>query len=225
MRTTSVAEPGWQVGLVWTAFPVLGAALVYGVKAAAGWVAGLAWAPAQGLFRLISTIPEPAATLGAVGLGLAGGLVISFIAAAERLRVEVADEQVVLDRGGQETGYDRTAISGVFLDGKKLVLLGLDSAELAREGSDLDAGALSDAFQSHGYPWLPEDPHRDEYRRWVRGIPELPAGADALLHARAEALRKGEEEDVALLRAELARLGVVVREEKKRQFWRLARRG
>ena len=52
---------------------------------------------------------------------------------------------------------------------------------------------------------------------------DLPPGANALLKVRAEALRKGDSGDADELREELSRLGVVVREEKKRQYWRLTR--
>lgn len=223
-RSTVVAEPGWQVALVWAGFPVLGAAVLFGLKSIAGWVAGLDWAPMQGPFRLVASIPEPWATTGSLGLGLLGGLVVAGMAAYERLSVEVFDEGVELNRGGRLRSFDRTRVSGAFLDGKKLVLLGVDTGELARESHDLKAEDLADAFQEHGYQWLPGDPYEQEYRRWVEGTPDLPPGADALLKVRAEALRKGDQEDAAQLREELGRLGVVVREEKKRQFWRLSKR-
>ncbi len=83
---------------------------------------------------------------------------------------------------------------------------------------------LQAAFVTHGYTWLAGDPHADEYRLWVEDTPDLPPGADALLGARARALGKGGDgkDDAAELRAELAKIGVVVREEKKRQYWRRA---
>lgn len=56
-RTTVVAEPRGQVALVSVGFPLLGAAVVWGLKSIAGWVAGLSWAPMQGPFRLVSSIP------------------------------------------------------------------------------------------------------------------------------------------------------------------------
>jgi hypothetical protein len=59
-----------------------------------------------------------------------------------------------------------------------------------------------------------------EYRRWVPDTPDLPIGADALLKARQRALDSDQGGDVAELRDELARLGVVVRDEAKRQYWR-----
>ncbi|NUT46425.1 MAG: hypothetical protein HOV94_03755 [Saccharothrix sp.] len=222
-RTTVVAEPRGQVALVSVGFPVLGAAVVWGLKSISGWVAGLSWAPLQGPFRLVSSIPEPWATVGSVAVGAVLGLVLAGIAAHERLVVEVFNEGVDLLKGGRHRGFDRTLVSGVFLDGKKLVLLGVDTGELARESHDLKPEELADAFQSHGYQWLDTDPYRDDYRRWADGTPDLPPGANALLKVRAEALRKGDQKDAAELREELSRLGVVVREERKRQYWRLSR--
>jgi hypothetical protein len=223
-RTTVVAEPHGQVALVSVGFPLVGAGVVWGVKSVAGWVADLPWAPMQGPFRLVASIPEPWATIGSVAVGAVLGLVVAGIAAHERLVVEVFNEGVELLRGGKHKSFDRTLVSGAFLDGKKLVLLGVDTGELAREVHDLKPEELADAFQSHGYQWLEGgDPYRDDYRRWVDGAPGLPPGANALLKVRAEALRKDDKKDAAELRDELSRLGVVVREEKKRQYWRLTR--
>jgi hypothetical protein len=55
----------------------------------------------------------------------------------------------------------------------------------------------------------------------VPGLPELPAAADALLRARAEALGK-DADDAAQLRTELATLGVVVSDRDGRQHYRLS---
>jgi hypothetical protein len=110
----------------------------------------------------------------------------------------------------------------VFLDGKKLVLLDANGAELAREDNDLNGDRLRDAFIGHEYHWRAEDdPYADRFRGWVEDMPGLPPGADALLKARAKALRHDHGGDAAELRDELARLGVVVRDERKRQYYRL----
>lgn len=70
--------------------------------------------------------------------------------------------------------------------------------------------------------WADADPHLAEFRRWVPGTPGLPEGANALFKAREKALKKqGDAEDARELRKELARLGVVVRDEDRRQCWRL----
>jgi hypothetical protein len=148
--------------------------------------------------------------------------VFAYLGAAESLTVTVSDDRVAMTRGGTTTEIERAAVSAVFLDDKKLVLLDAEGAELARETSESGAAdRLRDAFVGHGFPWRAEgDPFRDTFRRWVEDTPDLPVGADALLKARAKALSKGERADLAELRAELARLGVVVRDERKRQYWR-----
>ncbi|HEY3506636.1 MAG TPA: hypothetical protein VGN37_28090 [Actinocatenispora sp.] len=69
-----------------------------------------------------------------------------------------------------------------------------------------------------GLPWAPlQGPSR-----LVARIPEPYAtvGANALLRARALAVRKDDRDDADDLRAELGRLGVVVRDTDKRQYWR-----
>lgn len=228
-RETVVSEPVWGRVLMWTGLPLLGAGAGWLLKSVAGWVVSLPWAPLQGPFeladQLITSFGEPQATIGALAVGAVAGLVLAFIAEHESLTVGVSHDQVSLKRGEYSREIGRRSVNAVFLDGKQLVLLGHQTEELARENSDLDAERLRDAFQAHGFPWLAGgDPHKDEYRLWVEGTPDLPAGADALLAARARALNDDDgKDDAAALRAELAKLGIVVREEKTRQYWRCTR--
>lgn len=221
-RETVVAESAVALRALFFVFPVLGAGLIWLLKAAAEWVASLAWAPFHGLFKLIASIPEPQATLGALGIGALLGLVIAYGARQESLAVTVSADLVVLERGGSRKEVERAAVADVFLDGKKLVLLDANGAELAREDNDLNGDRLRDAFIGHEYRWRADgDPYGDQFRRWVEDMPGLPPAANALLKARAKALRHDHGGDAAELRDELARLGVVVRDERKRQYYRL----
>lgn len=174
-----------------------------------------------GPFELVASVPEPHASIGALTVGGLAGLVLAILAALERLTVTVADDRVNLTRGGVTRTVERSLVGAVFLDGRQLVLLGRAAEELAREeASDLEAERLRDALAVHGFPWRAGDPYADEYQRWVDDIPDLPASANALLRARARALDKSDGDEAAQLRADLARLGVVVRDERKRQYWR-----
>ncbi|MFB9430596.1 YqeB family protein [Streptoalloteichus tenebrarius] len=218
---TVVREPAWVRAGVWVVPPPLGAGVLWGLKSISGWIASLSWFPAQGVFRLVSEIAEPYATAGAVALGLVAGLVLSAIIASEQLTVTVSHREVRWRRDGKEGGVDRGRIASVFVDRKALVLLDAAGAELARETSDLARERLRDAFRAHGYPWRDEgDPFEHDYRLWVDGTDELSATANALLRERQRALREDEDDEARVLRAELAKLGVFVREEKKRQYWR-----
>ena len=226
-RGTVVTEPAWIRALVWIGLPLLGAGAGWLLKAITGWVVSLSWAPLQGPFRLVdeilTSVGEPWATFGSLAVGAVAGLVLAFIAQQETLTVAIAHDRVTTKRGESTRTFDRAAVGAVFLDGKELVILGRGRDELAREASDLGADGLRDAFLVHGYSWLADgDPFKEDYRLWVEDTPDLPPGANALLKARARALGQGDDgkRDALELRAELARLGVVVREEKKRQYWR-----
>jgi hypothetical protein len=218
-----VGDPAWVKGLWRFGFPVLGLGAGGLVRWGADWVASLPWAPLQGPFKALASLPEPWTTLVALVLGAAAGLYLTYEAEKESLTVTLDHDLVTLTRFDcAPVALPRASVAGGFLDGKQLVLLGRAGEELARERhSELDPERLRVAFTTHGYRWHADgDPYRDDYRRWVPGVPDLPAGADAVLKAREQALRKGEHGDAAELRAELGKLGVVVREEKHRQYLR-----
>jgi len=220
-----VAEPAWAWTLVFAGFPAIGAGIGWGAVAAAGWVADLPFAPLGFLFEWLDDAPQPGTAVAGATLGALVGLVFAVIGWEERLTVTVSREGVTLRRGRSSRTVPRGDVAGAFLDGKLLVLVDRAGAEHARETSDLPADALRAAFEQAGYRWHADgDPHAADFGRWVPGMPGLPPAADALLQAREKALERNDKDDVAALRAELAKHGVVVRDEGKRQFWRLTRR-
>ncbi|MQA81692.1 MAG: hypothetical protein GEV10_24980 [Streptosporangiales bacterium] len=217
---TVVAEPAWGRVLMWVGLPLVGAGAGFGLSRLVDWLLGLPWTPFEGPLRLLQSIPAPFDIIAPIAVGAVAGLVLAGIGDSEMLIVTVAGDEVTLKRGDTTRSLHAASVAGVFVEGKQLVLLGRHDDELAREKSDLAATALREAFTAHGYDWLPADPHRDAFRRWVEGTPDLPAGADALLRARSRALEKGKKDELTELRDELARLGVVVREDDKTQYWR-----
>ncbi|TDD98086.1 hypothetical protein E1269_29235 [Jiangella asiatica] len=225
---TVVGRPAWQAVLVWVGFPVAGALLGLGLRPLAEWILDVDWIPDFGLAHVVAELPQAQGTIGAVVAVVAGvvlGVVLALTAEGEVLRVGVGTGRVSLTRDGDTRTVQRADVHSVFMDGKALVLLGRHGDELAREPSDLAAARLEAAFTAHGYPWSSADPHRDAYRRWVPETPDLPPGADAVLKARQRALEQGGKDDATELRDELARLGVVVRDEDEKQYWRHARIG
>ncbi|GAA2076051.1 YqeB family protein [Actinomadura alba] len=223
--TTVVAEPLEERILIWVLFPALGAGAGWLIKLGAAWLTEIPFIPFRPAFEFLTSAPEPRATLIALLVGALLGLAVACVAAWERLTVTVTDKAVSLRCRGTTQDFTRASVEAVFRDGKRLVLLGPVTEELARESGDLKTERLRDAFLRHGYPWQEGgDPYAGDYRRWVEDLPGLPAGANALLKARARALEKNDSDDARQLRTELAELGVVVRDEKKHQFWRLTER-
>ncbi|MFH9066445.1 hypothetical protein ACH4GM_35400 [Streptomyces coeruleorubidus] len=220
-KDTELAESAWVIILFCVACGAgIGAVLPFLARL----LLKLPWAPLEGPAELLTSVPEPALTLGTVAVGALGGLLLGLAAAHESLSVRVSDTHLALTIRDSTQEFTREEIAVLCRDGKHLVVLAPDGMELAREHSGLPWQRLADTLAEHGYRWAEEDPYRAEFRRWVPGTPGLPEGADALLRARAKALKSDDDaKDARELRRELLRLGVVVRDEEKRQYWRRAR--
>ncbi len=208
--------PWWSRVLVWLCLPAAGAALLWGIL----WL--IDRVPFGGPFELIRRLPEPWDLVAGLGIGLVVGLIFAALVDAESLTVRVTPLEVVLTRPGHRRAVPKGEIAVAFPDRDQLVLLGRTGRELAREPSHLSKQRLSAAFGSRGVPWADQDPYGDAYRRWVPGLPEVPPAADAVFTARQKALTAGDDEDVRELREELGRLGFVVRDDRKKQYWRRA---
>ncbi|MGW0538585.1 YqeB family protein [Streptomyces sp. NPDC003032] len=220
-RLTVLRQPTLSTVCVYFVFMLAGAGVGWLVGLLADWLVTLPWAPLQGPAELIASIPAP----WLPAAGSVAGLALGFVAQHEQLVVRLSEDRVVLTCKGRAQEFSRDAIAAVFRDGKQLVLLGHDGGELTRQECDLNVGRVADAFTEHGYVWADADPYKDEFHRWVPDTPGLPEGANAILKARQESLEKksSSDDDVQELREELARLGVVVRDEKRRQYWRTLR--
>jgi hypothetical protein len=215
-QTTKVPTPWWVRVLVWLVLPAVGAALVFLVLRVARLL------PLPRPFHLIDDLPEPASSIGAATLGALLGIVLAVLVDRESLTVRISLAEVELSRPGTIVAVSRPDVAVAFPDRDQLVLLGRTGRELAREPSLLPPVRLRTAFTANGIAWAEQDPYLAAYRRWVPGLPELPAAAHALLAARQKAIEAGDDNDKRELRAELGRLGYVIRDDRKRQHWRQA---
>jgi hypothetical protein len=217
---TVVADPPWVPVLVWLLLPAAGAALGWLVLPAAGWLGEREWMPLPGAVDAAARLPLGWGRPVAAAIGLLGGVLLAAEAVSDSLRVVVRPDRATLRRKDTGTGVARPAVAAVFVDGGWLVALDAAGREVVRVKSDQSRTRLAAAFTEQGWPWRDGDPYASAYRRWVPGLPDLPPGADALLAARERALRRDDGGDAEALRAELSRLGVVVRDQDKRQHWR-----
>ncbi|WP_134727743.1 YqeB family protein [Amycolatopsis nivea] len=154
---TVVDEPAWVRRGSWLVCPVAGALLGWGVQALADWITSLPWFPVQGPFRMLHSVPQPWRLIGAVVVGLLLGVAFAWFWAWDRLIVTVSATRVTLERRERRRRID-TPLTSVFVDDGKLVLLGENDREIAREKTDLSRRQLAEAFTAHGRPWLDEPP-------------------------------------------------------------------
>lgn len=220
---TVVADPRWVAPAILVAFPLIGAALGWGLTFVAEWITGLAWFPFQGLFELFTDLSETLQLVVGLALGAIVGLVLAFWFASEMLEIHVDRHGIRVKRGNLDRTIERADIESVFVQDKLLVILGQGRRELLQAEFDVDRDDLAAALRKYGYTWRPDgDPYKSELKRWVPGADGLPRGADAVLKVRATALEKSKDDDLRELRDELTALGVVVRDKDKKQYWRPA---
>jgi hypothetical protein len=126
MRTVvrSTAVDRW---LLWGGSPVVGAVVAFGVLHLAGWMAGLPWAPFQGLARAIDELLGERGALGA-GICLAVGAVAGLAFAAHAVRdiavVTVDPERATVILRDDRAELYRDRVTAVLVDRKDLVVLG-----------------------------------------------------------------------------------------------------
>ncbi len=200
--------------------PVLGMTLGFFLPRIAEWADTLPWVPFEGPLRLITSWEGRWAAIGLVAAGLVVGLVAAGAVLTMTLKVTLTDAEIRLTKDDKTRTIARSDVGAVFMDGKSLVVLDRESRELAREENEASAVRTEQAFRAHGYPWASEDPHAALFRRWVPDHPDLPGAVNAVLRARELVLGKDAGDDADDLRAELQKLGYVVRDEKDRQYVR-----
>ncbi|QVQ50644.1 hypothetical protein J4H86_17275 [Spiractinospora alimapuensis] len=221
---TTLTRPRGEWALIWLGFPLAGAVLGWLLPRLAEWLVGFDWLPLPGPVELAANLPELPAAIGGAVLGIVGGVVLALMSESEYVTVTVRDDELRTVRDNRPRTVERANVDAVFVDGKDLVVVGPDAREVLRQGGDLpDRERLRAALEEHGFPWMEEDPHAEEYRRWVDGLPELSTSANALLKARAKALENDKADDAEELRSELVALDVMLRDRDGKQHFRVVR--
>ena len=150
VKTTVLAESVRSVMLVCVGCGGVGGWLV---TLLADWYLSLGWRLMVGPTRLLTSVPEPWLTIGAVAVGLLLGLLVGFTAVHESLTARISDSRVVLTIREEDHEFTHDEIALACRDGKQLVLLSPDGDEVAREHCGLSWRRLAEAFIEHGYTW------------------------------------------------------------------------
>lgn len=209
--------------LLYAAFAMIGLTIGYFIPQIAKWALSLPWIPFEGPLRLITSFQGSTAAFITALLGMTAGIWFAHSVSAMLLSVKITDHTVEFMKGKKVQTIHSGDIALVFMDHKRLVLLGTAGYELVREEIDEKPVNVEKAFRQHHYEWAADgDPFTDQFRRWIPDAPDLSQGAHALLKARHKALEDEQKDDIEEFRLDLAQLGIVVRDEGTRQYWRKA---
>jgi hypothetical protein len=214
--------------LLFGGFPLAGLVLGFFLPRIADWAVAKDWVPFQGPLKLISGWDGWWVGAICIVIGLLAGVLLASMALEDTLKVTVTGQSVEFLKNQKTVTVPREKVAVAFLDGREIVLQDSATRELAREKHDLlksETKQIPAAFRAHGYPWSEAgDPHASRFRRWVEDDPELPPAVNAVLRARSKAFDQGDKgkADLRELRDEVTKLGYVVKDKERKQYWRSA---
>ncbi len=196
---------------------VAGLLLAAVLPVVARWALGLHTPlPFRALVRVAGAVDAPWELAVQAAILVLLGLVATAVLAEHLAPVTVSPGAARF--GGTEVPRNQIAV--LYPEGETLIVLDRESRQVARCLPRARRSRLAATFREFGYPWRDEDPFAELYRRWEPGADSLPPAADAVLSARAVALRKKAAKESTELRATLEKLGYAVRDEGDKQFWR-----
>lgn len=204
-------------------FPLIGALIGWGVRPLAEWASGVGLLPFEKPTDLVASWDSSWATVATIAVGAIVGLALALYAIHDAVKVTVGPESLTLTRADSSSIFERDGLDAIFIDAKHLVLLDRRTAELAREPFDADPRRLASTLRDQQYPWFDADPYTAAYRRWLDGAPDLTDAENFVFRTRQKSLENEDGDGLADIRHELTRLGLVVRDEGHRQYWRRAR--
>lgn len=171
--------------LLYGTLAIIGLLIGYFFHQLAKWALSLPWIPLEGPLRLVTSFHGSPVKFITALLGLIAGIWFAHSIMKLLLTVQITNDSVALMKGKHVQTINSEDIALVFIDHKRLVLLGTDGYELAREEIDEKPKIIEQAFKKHHYLWSAEgDPFKDKFRRWVPESPALSPSAHAILKAR-----------------------------------------
>lgn len=190
----------------------------------AEWIVNFPFVPNLKIVEFILSFNHSTVSIISLIIGFIAAILLSFNIIAESLEVTISPQNITLKMKENIDTIDKRDITAIFMEKKELVILGSCSIELYREELDVKKEKAKEAFHYYRYPWHDEDPYKDHYERWVPDHPDFSEKINALLDARAKALEEDERDDAKQLRKDLAKLGVIIKDEKNAQYVRLAKK-
>ncbi|MBU5468449.1 hypothetical protein KQI49_16620 [Virgibacillus sp. MSJ-26] len=202
---------------------VLGGLIGWFIPVIADWLLKLPVVPWEGLIEFIASLNSFWVSITATIIGIVVGILLTLTIFEESLEITITYDNLQLKLGDKVDTIDKKDISAIYIEYKQLIILGKSSNELYRETFETKIDTVRETFRAYKYPWKEKDPFKKEYQRWVLGHPDFPEKLNALLYAREHALKEDIKEDAKHLREDLAKLGVVIRDEKNSQYVRLVK--
>ncbi|MGE7920375.1 YqeB family protein [Viridibacillus sp. NPDC093762] len=206
---------------LWLILPLIGLVIGYFLPPISEWASKLEWIPFQGPFKLVAGLNAGWVIFATMAFGLVAGIILTLFIYDEILNIYISEDTLAFKIGKIDMSYDKDNISYIYVDHKDLVVIGHDGHELFRYKKELSTKILKEELGERGYLFKDGNPYKEQFKKWVPGLTDLPLEANALLKARDVALKNDDSEEALQIVFELWKLHVSVKEIESKQYYRV----
>ncbi|KEK09321.1 hypothetical protein EP18_23300 [Lysinibacillus sphaericus] len=153
-------------------------------------------------------------------IGVIVGILFSLTIYSEALKMRITLESIHIKKDSLEKQISRSNVKAVFADKRQVVVIDQADQELLRETSDINPSKIKDTFLMHGFPWVEQDPYKQEYSLWKLEDERFSSNVNTMLYERRNAIREGNTKKAKHLRKDLNELGVFVKDQGEDQYVR-----
>ncbi|GAB6414723.1 hypothetical protein bcgnr5390_29740 [Bacillus luti] len=153
-------------------------------------------------------------------IGVIAGILFSLIIYNDALKMNITPESIHMSKDDQKKQITRSNVKAIFVDKGQVVIIDQEGREWLRETSDVDSSKIKDTFLLHGFPWVEQDPYKQDYSLWKLEDERFSKNVNTILYERRNAIRDGNGKKKKHLRKDLNELGVFVKDEGEDQYVR-----
>ncbi|MGE7624331.1 YqeB family protein [Viridibacillus sp. NPDC096237] len=206
---------------LWLILPLIGLVIGYFLPPISEWASKLEWIPFQGPFKLVASLNAGWVIFATMAFGLVASIILTLLIYDEILNIYISEDTLAFKIGKIDMSYDKDNISYIYVDHKDLVVIGHEGHELFRYKKELSTKILKEELGERGYLFKDGNPYKEQFKKWVPGLTDLPLEANALLKARDVALKNDDSEEALQIVFELWKLHVSVKEIESKQYYRV----
>ncbi|HGA0512966.1 TPA: hypothetical protein ACIQMB_005141 [Bacillus pacificus] len=153
-------------------------------------------------------------------IGAIAGILFSLIIYSDALKMNITSESIHVNKDDQKKQITSSNVKAVFVDTGQVVIIDQEDREWLREKSDINPHKIKDIFLLHGFPWVEQDPYKQDYSLWKLEDERFNKNVNTILYERRNAIRDGNAKKKKHLRKDLNELGVFVKDDGEDQYVR-----
>ena len=105
--------------------------------------------------------------------------------------MNITSESIHVNKDDQKKQITSSNVKAVFVDTGQVVIIDQEDREWLRAKSDINPHKIKDIFLLHGFPWVEQDPYKQDYSLWKLEDERFNKNVNTILYERRNAIRDG----------------------------------